>query len=325
MIALAAATWGAYWLPLRHIDGLGLPAAWATFIMVSISLLALIPFQIPRWRRLVQGGRVGCAAGMLAGTSFVLYSNSYAFTTILNVLFLFYLSPIWSTIMARAFLGEAVTPLRVMAIVAGFLGLGIMLGGGGEWPVPRNVGDWMTLSAGILWSAATVVLRKYQGPDSAPLPADEAPGALENTVLFFAGATIGALILPLVLLPDPMGALPPFEDFRPYLPWIFGLALLWWVPTQLMLLWSVPKVSPGRIGILLMAEALFGSITAALFSDEPFGVRQIVGGVLILGAALADTLIGPSRSDVAASGHRRRPSAGGTEKSNDLSLGRLRP
>jgi hypothetical protein len=38
-----------------------------------------------------------------------------------------------------------------------------------------------------------------------------------------------------------------------------------------MLQWSVPKVSPGRIGILLMAEALFGSITASLFSDESAG------------------------------------------------------
>ncbi|MEX1107366.1 MAG: hypothetical protein WEC00_00510 [Dongiaceae bacterium] len=53
----------------------------------------------------------------------------------------------------------------------------------------------------------------------------------------------------------------------------------------------------GRVGILLMAEALFGSFTAALFSDEPFGLRQITGGLLILGAATVDTLV--VRSEIA--------------------------
>jgi len=319
-IAVTAATWGAYWIPLRHIDGLGLPAAWATFLMVLISTVVLGIFQIPRWRRLVRGGWALWAPGMIAGTAFVLYSNSYAFTTILNVQFLFYLSPVWSTILARMFLGEAVTPLRVAAIASAFIGLAIMLGGGGEFPVPRNVGDWMTLGSGALWSVANIILRKHQGPDAPKVPEDQAPGAIENSFLFFAGGMIAALIIPFLLLDDPLGSLPAADDFRPYLPWIVGMAVLWWAPTQVLLMWGVPKVSPGRVGILLMAEALFGAITAALFSDEPFGLRQIAGGTLIIGAALADLLIGSKPS-------RREPSAetapAGKAEGSMLSLGRL--
>jgi drug/metabolite transporter (DMT)-like permease len=295
-IALVAATWGAYWLPLRHIDGLGLPGAWATCIMVGICALVLVPGQIRRRRRLANGGWPVLIAGLMTGTAFILYSNSYAFTSIVNVLFLFYLSPIWSTLMARVFLGEKISPIRIGAIVAAFIGLGIFLGGNGEWPIPRNVGDWMTLSSGFIWSAATVLLRKHQGPDVDPELRRDGPGAYENTFMFFAGGLIGALALPFLLLSDPIGALPAAADFGPYLPWLIGLAVLWWLPSQFMLMWGVPKVSPGRVGILLMAEALFGSLTAALFSDEPFGPRQIVGGVLILGAAVVDTLVVPART-----------------------------
>jgi drug/metabolite transporter (DMT)-like permease len=295
-IALCAATWGAYWLPLRHIDGLGLPGAWATCIMVAICALVLTPGQIVRRRRLAKGGRPILIAGLMTGTAFILYSNSYAFTSIVNVLFLFYLSPIWSTLMARVFLGERISPIRIGAIVAAFVGLGIFLGGNGDWPIPRNVGDWMTLSSGIIWSAATVILRKHQGPGAAAAVQGDRPGAYENTFMFFAGGLIGAVSLPFLLLSDPVGALPVAKDFGPYLPWLLGLALLWWLPTQFMLMWGVPKVSPGRVGILLMAEALFGSFTAALFSDEPFGPRQIVGGILILGAAIVDTLVVPAQN-----------------------------
>ncbi|MDZ4736885.1 MAG: DMT family transporter [Rhodospirillaceae bacterium] len=296
-IACVAATWGVYWLPLRHIDGLGLPGAWATSIMVLLATLALVPGQIVRWRRLANGGWPLLISGLLAGTAFILYSNSYAFTSIVNVLFLFYISPVWSTLMSRVFLGERISPIRVAAIVAAFGGLAIFLGENGQWPIPRNVGDWMTLSSGITWSLATIVIRKYQGPDADPARRVNGPGAYENTFMFFGGGLIAAVLLPFLLLPDPIGALPPVSDFGPYLPWLVGLALLWWVPSQFMLMWGVPRVSPGRVGILLMAEALFGSFTAALFSDEPFGLRQITGGLLILGAATVDTLV--VRSEIA--------------------------
>lgn len=324
-IAFAAATWGAYWIPLRHIDGLGLPSTWATFIMVALASAALLPFQALRWRRLVRGGWALWLPGLIGGTAFILYSNAYAFTTILNVQFLFYLSPVWSTLLARAFLDEPITGVRLLSILVAFIGLAIMLGGNGEWPVPRTSGDWMTLGSGALWSVATVILRKHQGPN-APRPTSdrEAPDALENTFLFFAGGTVGALVLPFLLLDDPIGALPSAESFGPYWPWLIGMALLWWVPTQLMLMWGVPKVSPGRVGLLLMTEAVFGSMTAALFSDEPFGWRQIVGGGLILFGALADSLAGPKRAGSVDSQHddRRWPNSA---DGHDVSLGRLQP
>ena len=324
-IAFAAATWGAYWIPLRHIDGLGLHSTWATFIMVFLASLALLPLQTVRWRRLVRGGWALWLPGLIGGTAFILYSNSYAYTTILNVQFLFYLSPVWSTLLARAVLDEPITGVRILSILVAFIGLAIMLGGGGEWPIPRNSGDWMTLGSGALWSITTVILRKHQGPNAKrPVSDRDAPGAIENTFLFFTGGMVGALVLPFLLLDDPIGALPAAKEFAAYWPWLIGMALLWWVPTQLMLMWGVPRVSPGRVGLLLMTEAVFGSITAALFSDEPFGWRQIVGGGLILFGAVADSLA-EMRRGAFANGNRTNRRWSETTDGNDISLGRLQP
>ena len=36
----------------------------------------------------------------------------------------------------------------------------------------------------------------------------------------------------------------------------------------------------------MMTEIIFGSITAALFADEPFGTREILGIILISAASL---------------------------------------
>lgn len=324
-IAFAAATWGAYWIPLRHIDGLGLHSTWATFSTVFLATIVLLPLQAVRWRRLVRGGWALWLPGLIGGTAFILYSNAYAYTTILNVQFLFYLSPVWSTLLARAFLDEPITGVRIFSILVAFIGLAVMLGGGGQWPIPRTTGDWMTLGSGALWSITTVILRKYQGPKASQLASDRAaPGAIENTFLFFAGGMIGASVLPFLLLDDPIGTLPSVERFEMFWPWLVGMALLWWVPTQFMLMWGVPRVSPGRVGLLLMTEAVFGSITAALFSDEPFGWRQIVGGGLILFGAVADS-IAEMRRGVADKRNSTNQSWPNRTDGHDVSLGRLQP
>jgi len=42
--------------------------------------------------------------------------------------------------------------------------------------------------------------------------------------------------------------------------------------------------------LLMMTEIIFGSITAALFANEAFGTREIIGIVLISSASLVEPL-----------------------------------
>ncbi len=61
--------------------------------------------------------------------------------------------------------------------------------------------------------------------------------------------------------------------------------LRWLVPTMIAVaitgvyaaLWGAPKLSPGLVGPLFMTEIGVGSITAAIWSGDPFGMREIAG------------------------------------------------
>ena len=57
-----------------------------------------------------------------------------------------------------------------------------------------------------------------------------------------------------------------------------------------MTLWSAQRLAPAVLSFLLTAEILSGVITGALFLDEPFGLLQIIGAVLIIAAALSEVV-----------------------------------
>ncbi len=71
-------------------------------------------------------------------------------------------------------------------------------------------------------------------------------------------------------------------------PWLALLIALFALPPVFMCLWGAAHVSPGRVGILLMGEVVVGITSAAVWSGEPFGVRELTGTVLIVGAAVIE-------------------------------------
>ncbi len=70
--------------------------------------------------------------------------------------------------------------------------------------------------------------------------------------------------------------------------WLFLISLAMFVPTTYFLLWSTQILNPGRVGILLMSEVVVGSVSAALLSGEPFGWREAIGALLIVGAGFIE-------------------------------------
>jgi drug/metabolite transporter (DMT)-like permease len=66
--------------------------------------------------------------------------------------------------------------------------------------------------------------------------------------------------------------------------WLMAFALLWMLPVIWLTIFGASHLGPGRVAILLMLEIVVGLTTAALLTDEPFGVRELIGAVLITGA-----------------------------------------
>jgi len=49
-------------------------------------------------------------------------------------------------------------------------------------------------------------------------------------------------------------------------------------------------LSPGRVGMLLMVEVIVGMASAAILTDEQFGLRELSGTVLIISAGVVEVL-----------------------------------
>jgi len=275
-VAANGAIWGLYWLPLRHLEAEGIAGSWATvsFFLASVPLV-LVLAVIAR-HDLKAHGRSLFWLSVANGAVFALYSNAYTLTTVFNVIFLFYLSPVWSVLIARFRYGERIGRARIACVAFGLLGLVLMLSEGGGWPVPRNLGDWMALASGMLWAVVTIFIRR-----------NEHIGAAANAVSFFIGGIWPALIFALA---TDAARLPSLAVIQATAPLILGVAWIGWIPSQLALFWGVSRISPVRTGILLMTELVSGVISAAWLSGDPLSWRQGLGGALILAAGLGDVL-----------------------------------
>ena len=62
------------------------------------------------------------------------------------------------------------------------------------------------------------------------------------------------------------------------------------LPMLILTGWPASVLTPGRGGILLMSDVVVGVFSAALFAGEPFGWREGLGTVLIVGAAFVEVL-----------------------------------
>ncbi|MFD1343893.1 DMT family transporter [Litorisediminicola beolgyonensis] len=277
IIVVSGILWGIYWIPVRALEGLGLTGAWGTLAVVAAAVLVLAPVALRVPRRAPLG--LAHASFALGGLAFVLYSVGLVQGRVAVIVLLFFLTPVWSTLIARLVLGRRTSAHRLAAVGVGIAGLALMLGDGG-WPVPRAAGEWMALASGVLWAVATT------GISETP-EIDPRHGALT----FASGALVAALIAAPLLSPFPTDPVP----LLPATLWALGTGALFWGLAMTALTWAVRRVEPARVGILLQSEVLVGAASAALFAGETLSFLEIVGGTLVVSAGLLETVPLPRR------------------------------
>ena len=277
LIVLGGCMWGVYWLPLRHLEGLGLTGASAGIALYFGCLAVLLPFTL-RFGSIIQTQwRVLLFSSLLTGAAFSLFTTALALTDVIRAILLFYLTPAWGTILGLLFLGERLDRSRVLALLFAFTGLAIILGGNGGIPIPRTTGDIFALLSGIFWALGSMGLLK----------APEIPARVQ-VFGFFLGALVLSMIK-LVIMRGQGGA-PVQISMDPY---VFGYVMiytLYMIPMVFLTILPATVLPPARIGVLLMSEVVVGAISAALLSGEHFGLREGLGTLLIIMAALFEVL-----------------------------------
>ena len=281
--------WGLFWLLLRAFEDHGFDGAWPGLVVYCVCAVSLLPFLPRRWARIKARAATILVTGLFMGTAFALYAASLIMTEVVRTLLLFYLTPIWSTLLGIFLLGERVTFGRIAALVLGFMGLLVVLGLGEGFPWPRNIGDTLGLAAGMFWSYGTVKLVQ-----------DKTVATYELVLVFAVG---GAVVLGIAVFfwGAVFGSPPSLSEVRNALP-LMLFAGIYTLPMFFLTIWPARLISPARVGILLMGEVVVGVGSAALLSGEPYGLREAIGTVLILSAAAVEVgvyapLIRKSQSD----------------------------
>lgn len=277
-LLIAAGLWGMFWLPQRALESGGLTGGWATISQMIIPFLILLPISI--WRK-SKGKSFGLEyplIGLLFGGGIACYANSFLLTDVVRALILFYITPVWTTIFEAIFLRQAPKIRRYISLILALAGVWIVFGQSGEIPIPQNAGDWIALFGGI-FIAASAVRMEIKKPDGIY--------PILFSFFFFGGLVTLAQAY---ILRDYLGPTPSMDALILMMPWLILIALLFHIPTNIVILGSPSRIGAGLFSIIILFEIVIGSVSAAILTDELFGWREGLGCSLIILAGLSEII-----------------------------------
>jgi drug/metabolite transporter (DMT)-like permease len=278
--ALAAAAlvlnvliWGVSWWPFRALEARGLHPLWATVIIYVFALACLLLVRPRAWRDF---RRTPLLWGLVLASGLTNVGFNWAVTVgdVLRVVLLFYLMPAWVTVLAWPLLGEKPGLAALARLLLALSGVVIVLKSPGTpWPLPETLADSLALIGGLCFALTNILLRKlHQSPDESRMLA-----------MFGGGATM-ALCAALLGWQQGLVVLPPAPDVA----WLglaalIGLAFL---AGNLALLYGAARLPAGTTALIMLTEVLFASGSSVLLGAAELSARTLMGGALILLAAL---------------------------------------
>ena len=277
-LLIAAGMWGLFWIPQRALEAGGLTGGWATISQMVIPFAMLLPISV--WR-LYKGQSFGLEyplIGLLFGGGIACYANSFLLTDVVRALILFYITPVWTTIFEIVFLRQIPRFYRYITLVLALSGVWIVFGQEGVIPLPQNSGDWIALLGGIL-IAASAVRMEIKKPE----------GIYPILFSFFFYGGLFTLIQS-YFLSDYLGDAPTIESWATMMPWLILIAILFHIPTNIVILGAPSRIGAGIFSIIILFEIVVGTFSAAVLTDELIGWREILGSSFIIFAGLTEII-----------------------------------
>ena len=281
MVFVASSLWGLLWVPMRLTESMGVAPLWVHFWFTTMPALFLGCLCLRSTLQERENWSVYLLSGMFIGIGYTLYAVGLLVGSVSKTTVLFYLTPIWSTLLGTVFLAERPGPRRWVAIAMAMLGCCLVMQIN---PLQMRLEpvDMLGVLSGVFWGMGTVVLRRY--PD---IDYKNATFAQYLCGMLITGVAI--LILaeeaPLALATGKAAAMGAF----------FGILVF--MSSFLMIIRIMQYMSPGRVGILMLSEALVAVLSAMIFLGEMLTVAQWAGVVVILTAGVIVALTDDVASD----------------------------
>lgn len=259
------------------------PPVTTSFLRWITALIVLLPFGIGPLRRDLPLLRANWLHFVVAGITGVSVFNTFIYiagrtTEAINMALIASSSPVWIIVLARVFLGEAVTVRRAIGVAVSLTGTLLLVTRG---DLTRLVtlrfaaGDLWMLAAALTFASYSVLLRKRP----------QGVSALGSLTATFAIGVAG--ILPMMGWELMQGAHVTFT------PVVVGAVLYIGIGASLVsyLCWTVAveRIGPAQSALVYYSLPVFSATEAALLLGESVSAAHVASGVLIVGGILLAT------------------------------------
>lgn len=264
-LLFSATFWGGVWYPLRLLEQRGLDGVWLTVVVYAAAFVVAAPFVRgfsgirPRWAEYL----VLMVAAGWANLAFILAMLD---GSVMRVLLLFYLSPVWALLFAHWLLHEAVSMKIASLMLLAMCGAVLML-----WnpqlshPWPQSTADWLALSAGVSFALGNVMIRRLY----------DQPLLLKTAV-----AWVGCLLVAGTALLVQQQQLPDIIPAVLVAAMVLGIA--GFMLSTVALQYGVTHMKVQRSAIILLFELVAGAVSSMWLAGELLQSRDYAGGAMII-------------------------------------------
>ena len=250
---------------------------WATVLIYLIAVTLIAAWRPKALREALRTPSLWVLMLAAGGTN-ATFNWGVVIGDVVRVVLLFYLMPLWSVLLARVLLREAISTQAMVRVALALVGAAVVLWPAQplSWqslPVPRSLPDWLGVLGGLSFALNNVMLRRE---------AHRSEGA--RAVAMFGGGMVVAGALALVLTLQGQVPWPPAP--APY--WLLLTLLMsaLFLTGNLALQYGAARLSASVTAVVLVSEVVVASGTAVALGAGKLNAQLLVGGCMIVFASL---------------------------------------
>jgi len=271
---VAATLWGLYWIPLRFLDNSGISGLWASVLIYFVSFLFVFPRFYSLRADFYASKTLYILLAIFAGWTNLGFVLALLEGEVVRVMILFYLSPVWATLLALFILHERLKKRNIFALVLAVAGV-FLISWHPEIEFMKSFdrADFYAISSGLAFAVTNIIVRRI--------------GGLTHTVKM-CSAWFGVIVLAgcgILLTQDSF----PIVTLNNVL-----LIIVLGFPLMIIMTWTaqyaVSNLPIYLSSVLFLFEIIVGAVSAVMLANELITVIQFIGIAMILSAGLINTI-----------------------------------
>lgn len=275
-LLFGALCWGVIWYPYRLLQEAGIFGVASSFYTYLVAVAVGTILFMRHWRGVFNQPKIVFLLAISAGWTNLSYVLAVIDGEVMRVMLLFYLSPLWTLILAHFWLKERIPLNGVVTIAISLLGAFIMLtnvfDGKGNWlPLPQNQAEWLAFSAGLAFACTNVISRK----------SSQLSLATKSMSVW-----LGALVVAIVLMPTQQTTMPAPTAWNLTTWTLILLVAAILIVATITVQYGVTRITATRASVIFLFELVVAAVASYYLANEVMEPHEWVGGLLIVIAAL---------------------------------------